>query len=700
MADKNLKGENKPGETQAAPCEGCPSTTGKEGEDPKIGVFVCHCGHNIASVVDVDKVVEEIKNQPNVVAAEHYMFMCSKAGIELVKNSIKEKGVNRTVVASCSKTQHGPTFAQAIQEEGLNKHLHQQVNIREWDSWVHKNDKPGATTKAIKMVTAGINRSRKLEEIETKKIPTTKAALVIGGGIAGCRAAMDLANLGIPVTLIEKQSSIGGHMTQLNKTFPTNECPQCSISPLTNGVAHHKNITLLTMTEVKTVEGSFGNFEIELETRPRYVKDNCTSCNACSDNCPVEVPSEWDSGMSMRKAIYKLYPQAIPSTYVRDKKACIECKTCINICPVHAVDFSMKPVKQTIKVGSIVVAAGYDEYDPGEIDAYRYGRPGYEDIITQLQLERMMNPVSLTGSAILRPSDGRVPKRVVMIQCVGSRNEQVGMEYCTGVCCMFAIKNATIIKENYPDTDVIICYIDIRTPGLYYEEFYKKAQKLGVKFIRGRPSEIQRNPLTGVLNVIVEDTLSLTPMELPADIVVLSAAMVPPKGIGILGSALHVLRTKEGFLKEFHLKMNPTKSSKDGIFLAGAIQGPKDITQSVAQAGSAAALAAAPLVQGFIEKEMLVPSIDETKCVNCGFCIQVCPASAITRNENNQIVVNAVSCKSCGLCQPGCPTGAIQLINFREDELRDEIIGLTSNKKHEHANVGGTAEHPASTVAK
>jgi len=307
--------------------------------------------------------------------------------------------------------------------------------------------------------------------------PTNPDVVIIGAGIAGLRATSDLANLGIPVTLVERESSIGGHMTQLYKTFPTNECPQCSISPLTNGVAHNPLVTLLTNSTISSVEGSLGNFEVEITTKPRYVHDNCTSCGECSANCPVEVPSEWDSGMSMRKAIYKLYPQDIPSTYVRDKKVCIECKTCINVCPVGAVDFSMKKEKRTIKVGSIVVAVGFDEYDPTEIEPYHYGEPGYEDVITQLQFERMLNPVSLTDANILRPSDARIPKRVVMIQCVGSRNEQVGNEYCTGVCCMFGNKNAQMIKDISPQTDVIMCYIDMRTPGLYYEEFYKQSQQ-------------------------------------------------------------------------------------------------------------------------------------------------------------------------------------------------------------------------------
>lgn len=650
-------------------------------EEPRIGVFVCHCGHNIAGTVDVEKVVEEARKMPNVVKAEHYMFMCSKQGIQLIQESIKEHGINRTVVASCSKTQHGPTFAKAIEEEGLNKHLHFQANIREFCSWVTpKNRKPEATAKAMEYVTAAVNRSRKLEQIETRKLPTTKATLVIGGGIAGLRSAMDVANLDIPVYLVEKQSSIGGHMTQLYKTFPTNECPQCSISPLTNGVANHPNITLWTNSLVQNVEGSMGNFKVTVMHKPRYVQDNCTSCGECAANCPVEVPSEWDAGMSMRNAIYKLYPQAIPSTYVRDKKNCIECKTCINVCPVGAVDFSQKKTYDEIQVGSIITAVGYDEYDPTPIEPYHYGQPGYENVITQLQLERMMNPVSLTGSMILKPSDGRVPKRVVMIQCVGSRNEQVGFEYCTGVCCMFANKNAQMIRDLSPSTEVFICYIDMRTPGLNYEEFYRKSQQLGVKFIRGRPSEIEKDPTTGRLHVYVEDTLSMQPMDLEADMVVLSAAMVPPQGVGKLGSALHILRTKEGFFKEFHIKMNPTQSSKDGIYLAGAIQGPKDITRSVAQAGSAAALAAAPLVRGYIEKEMILPVVS-SNCVLCGMCVTACPQAAL-EIADGQVNVNEVACKACGICQPACPVGAIQLINTREDELRDEIFGLTGGHVH------------------
>jgi heterodisulfide reductase subunit A len=646
-------------------------------EEPKIGVYVCHCGHNIAGTVDVAKVAEYAGTLPNVVEAKHYMFMCSKPGVQLIKDDIEEKGINRTVVASCSKNQHGRTFAKTIEEMGLNKHLHQQVNIREFCSWVHQKDKEKASEKAMKLIEAGVNRARKLEKVETKRIPTTKAALVIGAGIAGLRASFDLAELGIPVYLVEKESTIGGHMTRLNKTFPTNECPQCSISPLTNGVANHPLVELYTNAQVKEVGGSMGNYEIEIEIKPRYVKDNCTSCGECAENCPVEVPSEWDKGMSMRNAIYKAYPQAIPATYIRDKESCINCNTCINICPVEAVDFSMETETKTFTVGSIVVAAGYEEYDPSEIEAYHYGQEGYENIITQLQLERMLGPTSITNSEVLRPSDGKIPKHVVIIQCVGSRNEQVGNKYCTGVCCKFATKNAGIIKDNYPDTEVTICYIDIRTPGLNFEEYYMDAQQKGVRFIRGRPSEVVRDPNTGELTVIVEDTLSQTPMQLKADMVVLSAAMVPPQGIGPLGSKLKILRSKEGFFKEFHIKMNPTLSSKGGIFLAGTIQGPKDISETVAHAGSAAALAAQPLVKGYIEKEMLVPKIDYDLCMDCGMCITACNPAAISWNAEGRPEVNDIACRSCGMCMPACPTAAIQLVNFSDDQLLDEIVPIS-----------------------
>ncbi|MHA1672185.1 MAG: 4Fe-4S binding protein [Promethearchaeota archaeon] len=651
------------------------SDSGKISDPPRIGVFVCHCGHNISSMVDIDSVVNAVKDLPNVEYATDYMFMCSKQGLQLMQKAIKEHNINRTVVASCSKRQHGPTFSNAIAEIGINKHMHFQVNVREGAAWVH-SDKVKTTKKAIQLTRAGIARARKLEPVGTKQIPTTKAALVIGGGIAGLRAANDLADLDIPVFLIEKESSIGGHMVQLYKTFPTNECPQCSMSPLLNAVANHPNITLHTYSEVDTVHGDIGNFTATIKTKARYVNNNCISCGACANVCPVEVPSEWDKGMGMRKAVFKLFPQAIPGTFVIDKKSCIECKRCVKACPADAIDFSMKQKKFDINIGSIVVATGYEEYNPKEIEAYHYNEPGYEDVITQLQFERLMSPVSLTEGNLLRPSDSKIPKDVVVIQCVGSRMDNgLGKEYCTGVCCMYGNKNAGIVKDLIPKANVTMCYIDLRTPGLYYEEYLKSTQEKGVMYIRGRPSEIQKDPLTGQLYVIVQDTLCLRPLKILADLVLLSSAMVAPKGIGKLGSTLQILRSKAGFLKEFHLKMDPIKSTKPGIFIAGSIQGPKDITQSVAQGAGVVASAAIPLMKGYIEKEMEIASIDYSLCVNCKLCITVCPLGAFSMVDN-RVVINESACKPCGLCQPACPTGAISIVNQREDELYDEIEGI------------------------
>ncbi|MHA1928287.1 MAG: 4Fe-4S binding protein [Candidatus Thorarchaeota archaeon] len=644
----------------------------KDAKESRLGVFVCHCGENIAGKVDVEAVAEYAKTLPNVAHAEDYIFMCSKQGIELVQKAVKEHNLTGTVVASCSHEQHWKTFAEAIEEEGLNPHKHCQVNIREFCSWV-TDGYDDATEKARRFVAAGVAKGAMKEEVATERIPVTKKVMVIGAGVAGLRAAMDVAELGIPVVIVEKAESIGGHMAQLNKTFPTDECPMCTVSPLLNGVMNHLNIEVLTLSEVTNREGTIGNFELEVTTKARYVKDNCTSCGECAAVCPVEIPNEWDKGFGIRKAIYKPFPQALPSIFTLNKKQCIDCGQCVMVCPVDAIDFDMKKkTKRTIKVGSIILAVGYDEYNPTEITQYHYEHP---NIITQLEFERLLAPTTLNKGRILRPSDGTVPKSVVIVQCVGSRNEQVGNEYCTGVCCMYGLKNSGIIKEHLPDTEVFFCYVDIRTPGLYYDEYARGRQKKGIHFVRGRPSSLEPEADGGV-RVLVEDTLNCRPMEIKADMVVLSAGMNAASGIGKLGSSLGILRTKEGFAKDFHIKMGPVRSSKDGIFLAGAIQGPKDITQSVAQAGGAASAAAQPLVKGYIEKKMDTAVIDDASCVNCLACITTCAAGAIQPNGGDIPEVIAAACQSCGVCVPSCPTGAIQIRNFRETQVGAEVKAL------------------------
>ncbi len=663
------------GESSAHDVTGArPAAADGSSEEARVGVFVCHCGENIAGKVDVAEVARFARGLPNVEYATDYLFMCSKQGVELVKRAVEEHGLTATVVASCSREQHWATFATAIAEKGLNPHKHVQCNIREWDSWVTES-REEATRKAKRLVAGAVARARLVEPVETTKIPVTKRVMVIGGGVAGLRAAMDVAELGIPVVLVEREPSIGGHMTMLNKTFPTDECPMCTISPLLNGVMNHPDIEVLTLSEVTDVEGSMGNFIVEVTTQPRFVHDNCTSCGRCAEVCPVELPNKWDMGFGLRKAVYKPFPQALPSVFTVDMRHCIDCGSCRAVCPVEAIDFSMKKEKRKFEVGTIIVATGYEQYDPTEIVTYHYESP---DIITQLEFERMMAPTTLTGGKIIRPSDGKVPKTVVVVQCVGSRNEQVGNAYCTGVCCMYGLKNASLVKEHLPDTDVYFCYIDIRAPGLHYEEYYKRAQERGVRFIRGRPAELIPDPRTGKILVEVEDTLACRPMTIEADLVLLSAGMVAPKGFGKLGGKLQLLRVKEGFAKEFHIKMGPVRSSRDGVYLAGTVQGPKDITQTVAHAGGAASAAAQPLVKGYLEKRMDTAEIDPQLCIKCMACMATCTIGAVNIGEDGLPVVNDAACKSCGLCVPACPTGAIQVRNFRDYQLRAEVIGLLS----------------------
>lgn len=650
----------------------------KKEQEQRIGVFVCHCGENIAGKVSMKEAVEFAKKQPNVVYATDYIFMCSKPGIEMVTQAVKDHNLTGTVVASCSHEQHWQTFADAVVAAGLNPHKHTQVNIREFVSWV-TDEFDDATEKAKRFIAAGVSRAALKEDIQTERLDVTKKAMVIGGGVAGLRAAMDLAELGIPVVLVEKGTSVGGHMAMLNKTFPTDECPMCTVSPLLNGVTNHPDIEVLTLSEVTSKEGIIGNFTVEVTTTARYVQDNCTSCNLCAEACPVELPNEFDRGFGMRKAIYKPFPQALPSVYTVDKKHCIDCGQCEIVCPVNAVDLSMKKkTKTTHQVGTIIIAVGYDEYEPCEITQYNSQHP---NVLTQLDVERFLAPTTMTKGHIMRPSDGKVPKTVVVVQCVGSRNDQIGNEYCTGVCCMYGLKNSGIIKEHLPDSEVYFLYIDIRTPGIYYDEYGQGRQKMGIHFIRGRPACITPQP-NGNLLVSVEDTLRQVPMEIDAELVVLSAGMVPSAGLGKLGSALGILRTKEGFAKDFHIKMGPVKSSKEGIFLAGAIQGPKDITQSISHAGGAASAAAQPLVRGYIEKRIDTAVIDRDLCIKCLACIGSCGAGAIIPEADGIPIISDAACQSCGVCVPACPTGAIQLRNYTDEQISAEIFSIMDTAKN------------------
>jgi len=644
--------------------------------EPRIGVYVCHCGTNIAGFVDVTKVVEYAKALPYVVVARDYRYMCSDPGQRLIKEDIKTYSLNRIVIAACSPRLHEPTFRKVAEEAGLNPYLVEMANIREQDSWVHMDNPSEATEKAKDLVRMAVARAALLEPLEKVVVPVKKAALVIGGGIAGISAALDLAEAGYPVYLVEEKPSIGGHMAQLDKTFPTMDCSACILTPKMVEVSRHPNIKLKTYSEVVGVEGTVGSFKVKVLMKPRFViEDKCTACGECAQACPVEVPNEFDMGLSWRKAIYIPFPQAVPNAYVLDLENCLgitpeACLKCKEVCEADAIDYDMQPKIEEIEVGTIIVATGYDTYNPVIDPEYGYGR--YPNVLTSLEVERLLNAAGPTGGKLVRPSDGRPPKRIVYVQCVGSRNKNRN-PYCSRVCCMYAVKQARQIKEKYPDAQVTIFYIDLRAFGKGYEEFYEAAQReYGVSFVRGRVSKIVEDPETHNLVVRAEDTLLGTPVEVEADMVVLSVGIAPSEGTRKIADILGLSKSPDGFLMEAHAKLRPVDTMIDGVFLCGTAQGPKDIPDSVAQAKGAAASAIALMSRGALEVEPYQAEIDQSICGMCGICVSICPFNAIVKSGEAYVVDKSL-CKGCGACAAACPSGAIKFSHFTDMQLLAQV---------------------------
>lgn len=637
-------------------------------EEPRVGVYVCHCGINIAGVIDVEEVAKYAKKLGGVVVAKDDKYMCSDPGQELIKKDILEHKLNRVVVAACSPRMHEPTFRTACQEAGLNPYLSEMANIREHGSWVHMNEPEKATQKAKELVRMAVAKARLLEPLKNPKVSVIKKALVIGGGVAGIQASLDLADQGFKVYLVEKTPSIGGTMAQLDKTFPTMDCSACILTPKMVDVSRHPNIELLTYSEVKKVDGYVGNFRVKVEIKPRFVKgDACTGCGGCADACPVEVPNEFDLGLGTRKAIYVPFPQAVPLIYTIDDENCVGCGMCDNICDPDAIEFDQKAKTVTLDVGTIIVAAGFKVFDAARKEEYGYGV--YDNVITGLEFERLINASGPTGGKLLRPSDGKEPKSIGFIQCVGSRDETVGNPYCSRVCCMYAIKNARIYKEKHPDAEIYIFYIDIRAFGKGYEEFYKSAQEdYGVKFIRGRPGKIEENSETKNLSAKVEDTLLGKNLDIELDLVVLSVGLEPPADADELQKLLKISRGADGFFMEAHPKLRPVDTLTDGLFLAGTVQGPKDIPDTVVQGSAAASRAAIPMAAGEVEVEPIVASVDTDTCIGCRICERACDFGAI-EVVDRKAKVNEVLCKGCGGCAGACPTGSMQIRHFTDNQI-------------------------------
>ena len=643
----------------------------------RTGVFVCHCGINIAGTVDVKKVTQELSKHPGVVHSEDYVYMCSDPGQNLIMESIKENKLDKVVVACCSPTLHESTFRKAAKEAGINEFQCEIANIREQCSWVHK-DKDEATKKAIKLTQATVEKVRQDESLEPIGVSVTKRALVVGGGISGIQSALDLANSGFEVILVEREPSIGGHMIQLSETFPTLDCSQCILTPKMVEVSKHPNIKLMTYSEVQEISGYVGNFKVKILKKPTYVDpDACTLCDECTKVCPVLVPNEFEMGLTGRRAIYIPFPQAIPATYTLDVKSCpgllpIACGKCADVCEPNAIDFDMKPEIVEEEVGAIIVATGYDLYDKKNMGEYGYGK--YADVLDGLQFERLLSPSGPTMGKVLRPSDHKEPKEVVFIQCAGSRDPELHCPYCSKICCMYTAKHAMLYKHHVPDGQPYIFYIDIRSGGKDYEEFVQRAvEEDGVLYIRGKVSKLFEE--NGKIKIWAVDTLAGKDIEINADMVVLATAIRPSEGSEELAKKLKLALDKDGFLSEAHPKLRPVESVSAGMFLAGAAQAPKDIPEAVAQASGASAKAISILSQERLFHSPTVSKVNPNLCTGCGMCVEVCPYDALALKDG-KAEVNEVLCEGCGTCSATCLRGAIEVKNFSALQIH-EMIGAS-----------------------
>ena len=650
----------------------------------RIGVYVCHCGSNIAGKVRVDEVARYAKDYApdEVVISREYKYMCSDPGQDLIKKDIKEFNLNRIVVASCSPLMHEKTFRNATADGGINPFFFQMANIREHVSWVTE-DENAATEKAKALLIAAIHRVMHHEALEKRTVHINPQVLIVGGGIAGITAALQIADAGNKVFLVEKSPSIGGHMAQLDKTFPTLDCSACILTPKMTSVGQHPNITLMTYSEVQEVNGYVGNFKVKVLRKAKSVDhEKCTGCGVCTQKCPMKAPNEFELNMAPRKAIYTPFPQAVPNKPVIDKTICTyykngRCKACEKFCGPGAILFDEEDRIEEIEVGSIILATGYDLKTAESLPEYGFGR--YPNVFTAFEFERLVNSSGPTGGKIVT-REGKEPKSIGILHCIGSRDKKY-CEYCSRVCCMYALKFSHLIKEKYHDCEVYQFYIDMRCFGKGYEEFYNRLLKEGVNFVRGKVAEITDAALEpseeGKLIMRAEDTMIGTVRRIPVDMAILCLAMVAKPEAKELSHIFSCSVGKDGWFTEKHPKLAPVSTASDGIFIAGACQGPKDIPDTVAQAGAAAAEVLNLIQRGEVEAEVVTADIEEDLCSGCRTCVELCPYTAITYNaEKKKSEINGALCKGCGTCVGACPSGAAYQRNFRDEQIYAEIKGI------------------------
>jgi len=649
-------------------------------EEPRIGVFVCHCGMNIAKSVNIEELRSYAARLPHVVYTSDQEFTCSEAGQKTIREAIVQNNLNRVIVASCSPKLHEPTFRACVSEAGLNPFLFEMVNIREHVSWAHMHEPERATEKAKHLVHAAVQRAALLEEIGTISVPVIPSVLVVGGGVAGIEASLGLAEYGFNVYLVERSPFLGGKALQLGKVFPTEDCGVC-VAPrgyelhrtclYKSQILRHPRVKIYTLTTVKNLEGYVGNFRAVLSILPRGVDPSlCIGCGRCSEVCPVEVSNEYDMGLSKRKAAYLYATQALPPVYTIDFNNCTKCGNCLQACPTNAIQLQDEPSEATLEIGAVVVATGFEEYKPKGI----HGFEDYNDVITQLKLSRMLDPSGPTNGRVLKPSDLKEPQKIIMIQCVGSRSRSTNI-YCSKICCAISLGNARKIMQKEPDSEITICYKDIRLAGKDYEEYYIDCQEMGVTFLKGDVVEVRQDPGLNTFKVKVKPEHGES-VELEADLIALACAFVPSEGASELARTLNLSLSPDGFFMELHPKLAPIDTNVDGIYICGACHSPKDIHESLNQAKAAVSRVAALLAPGNVEVDLAKAVVDKDLCIGCGNCVAKCTYKAIEFTRHGTAKVIDIACKGCGVCVVECPAEAIQLRHYRDDQIMAAVSGV------------------------
>ncbi len=642
---------------------------------PRVGVWVCECGGNIGDVVDTQRVAEELGPEVDLVTVERYL--CSKPSVDQIRRAVREQGLDRVILACCTPKMHQTTFRSNLEEEGLNQGFLEMVNIREQCSWVHKDDHEGATEKALDLIRGAVQRSLESVPLEEGSMEVVPEVVVIGGGVAGITASLRLSEYGLKVHLVEKRPSVGGHMIQYPKVFPTLDCSQCILTPKMAELSQSPNINLLTYSEVQEVSGTPGDFHVKVHVKPRGVDpEKCIGCGACSRVCPARAPDEFNEGLGERTAIYRPFPQAVPSIYTIDFEACLRCGACTRVCPAEAIDLDDPGRVVELRAGAIILATGFELYDLSGLPQYGYKQ--MPNVVTSLEMERILDVNGPTGSRIVVPGTEREAKRVTYVLCAGSRDTEVGRPYCSRVCCLYSLKQAQLLRDR--GVEVVIHYIDIRAPGRRYEEFYRAAQEKGAVFVKGKVTEVV--PDGGRVLVRGEDMMLNRVLEYHSDLVVLAPPIVCGEDALKLAESLRVPADEDQFILERHPKLDPMATKRDGVFAAGVVLGPKDIQSTTAEAEGAAMK-----VVNFLSGERVIEPnkaylADAEACTGCGECVEVCPENAITL-EGGLPRINEVTCTGCGACIPACPEDALDQQGMTEAQIKAQIKGMLEKSQSE-----------------